>query len=68
MNLFLLSVSNFIIGWEISFAYFIFEVLFSGHRHVFCRFLAQTGLVSVETQMQDLNLVPNDQTEKEKVR
>ncbi|XP_030460179.1 uncharacterized protein LOC115680504 [Syzygium oleosum] len=31
-------------------------------------FLAQTGLVSVETQMQDLNLVPNNQTEKEKVR
>ncbi|KAI6705167.1 hypothetical protein NL676_008129 [Syzygium grande] len=31
-------------------------------------FLAQTGLVSVETQMQDLNLVLNDQTEKEKVR
>ncbi|KAI3434100.1 uncharacterized protein J3R85_006898 [Psidium guajava] len=31
-------------------------------------FLTQTGLVSVETQMQDLNLVPNDQTEKDKVR
>ncbi|XP_030543657.1 uncharacterized protein LOC115750436 isoform X1 [Rhodamnia argentea] len=30
-------------------------------------FLAQTGLVSVETQMQDLNLVPNDQTDKDKV-
>ncbi|KAL3740075.1 hypothetical protein ACJRO7_021366 [Eucalyptus globulus] len=31
-------------------------------------FLAQTGLVSVDSQMQDLNLVPNDQTKKEKVR
>ena len=25
---------------------------------LFCRFLAQTGLVPVETQMQELNLAP----------
>ncbi|KAL9307555.1 hypothetical protein AtEden1_Chr1g0030541 [Arabidopsis thaliana] len=30
--------------------------------HCFNEFLAQTGLVQVETQMQELNLLPNDKT------
>lgn len=31
-----------------------------------CRFLAQTGLVSVEHQMREMNLMPNDGLEKSK--
>lgn len=31
---------------------------------IFCRFLAQTGLVSVEHQMQEMDLVPNDSSER----